>query len=49
MPQGVFSFKYEDEKNSTGITVLAESPLHLDTDFHQLFKSANCNLVKKGL
>ena len=48
MPQGVLSFKYEDKKISTWITASAESPLHLDIDFHQLSKSANCDFVKMG-
>ena len=48
MPQGVLSFKYEDKKISTGITASAESLLHLDIDFHQLFKNVNRNVLVKS-
>jgi hypothetical protein len=30
MPQGVFSYKYEEEKTSTGMTALAGLPVYLD-------------------
>ena len=33
MPQGVLSYKYEEEKTNTGMTALAGLPVYLDLAF----------------